>query len=73
MSLYRAKLMICDLLVLNGLASRVRGDKLVDAIAKLSAFFYIEEYLDSRSSSTMLVYFSRVLGFSPLGLTFERL
>jgi len=64
--------MICDLLVPHGLAPWVREDKLVDAIAKLFAFFCTEEYLNSRSSSTMLVYFSGILGFSPLGSTFKR-
>ncbi len=48
------------------------GDRLVDAVAQLSAFFCTEEFFDSRSSSTLLVYFSGILGFTHRGTTFER-
>jgi len=47
-------------------------EQFTDAIAKLSAFLCTEEYQDSRSSSTILVYFSGILGFSSSGSTFER-
>lgn len=47
-------------------------EKLADLIERLSLFFCIEEFTDSRSSSTIIVYFNDVLGFSPSGTTFER-
>ncbi|KAL9025823.1 MAG: hypothetical protein Q9196_005419 [Gyalolechia fulgens] len=49
-----------------------REEELADLIGKLSVFFCTEEFTDSRSSSTIVVYFSGVLGFSPSGTTFER-
>ncbi|KAI4192683.1 MAG: hypothetical protein LQ350_008592, partial [Teloschistes chrysophthalmus] len=47
-------------------------EQLADLIGRLSVFFCMEEFTDSRSSSTMIVYFSGILGFSPSGTTFER-
>ncbi|KAL8911339.1 MAG: hypothetical protein Q9171_003466 [Xanthocarpia ochracea] len=49
-----------------------REEELADLIGRLSVFFCTEEFTDSRSSSTIIVYFSGVLGFSPSGTTFKR-
>jgi hypothetical protein len=47
-------------------------DELADSVGKLSAFLCTEEFLDSRSTSTIIVYFSGLIGFSSDGTTFER-
>lgn len=49
-----------------------KEEELADLIGRLSVFFCTEEFTDSRSSSTIIVYFSGILGFSPSGTTFER-
>ncbi len=46
--------------------------RLAEAVGKLSLFLCKEQYVDSRSSSTLLVYFSGVLGFSASESNFER-
>jgi hypothetical protein len=38
----------------------------------MSLFLCQEPYVDANASSTLLVYFSGILGFSASGLTFER-
>lgn len=47
-------------------------EKLADVVGQLAVFFCKEQFTDSRSSSTLLVYFSGVLGSSWDGLTFRR-
>lgn len=46
-------------------------ERLAEAVGKLSLVFCKETYVGSRSSSTLLVYFSGILGFLALGLKFE--
>lgn len=46
--------------------------RLAEAVRQLSLFFCKELYVDSRASSTLLVYFSSILGFSTCGSNFER-
>lgn len=45
---------------------------LADAVGQLSLFFCKEAYVDGSANSTVLVYFSGVLGFSASGSSFER-
>ncbi len=47
-------------------------EQLGDLIGLLAAAFCKEEFYDGRAASTLLVYFSGVLGFSPDGHTFQR-
>ena len=51
----------------------VEINSLADTISKMCAFLCIEEFIDSRSSSTLLVYFSGLIAFPYPGDTFERL
>lgn len=50
----------------------IENDSLADAVGKISEFLCTEEFTDSRSSSTLLVYFSGLIGFPYPGDTFER-
>lgn len=45
---------------------------LTEAVGQLSLFLCQETYVDSYSNSTLLVYFSGVIGFSASGFAFER-
>jgi hypothetical protein len=47
-------------------------EALEDLMLRFGYFLVIEEYEDGRSSLTLLVYFSGVLGMLIDGLTFER-
>lgn len=53
----------------EGLSS---DDILGDAVAEFSYFLCTEDFADGLASSTAVVYFSGILGFSPDGYTFER-
>lgn len=46
--------------------------RLMDLVLQLAYFFATEEYEDGTSSSTLLIYFTGVLGISMDGATFER-
>lgn len=50
----------------------VKNDALADAVGRISAFLCTEEFIDNRSSSTLLVYFSGLISFPYPGDTFER-
>jgi hypothetical protein len=54
-------------------APHCRGRDIADAVGQMSLFLCQEPYVDGNASSTLLVYFSGILGFSASGLTFERL
>jgi hypothetical protein len=47
-------------------------EKIAESIGELSAFLCREEFSDGEPNSTILVYFSGILGFSRDGSTFER-
>jgi hypothetical protein len=47
-------------------------ETLADAVGQMSLFLCQEPYVNGNASSTLLVYFSGILGFSVSGLTFER-
>ena len=47
-------------------------DELADLVGLLASFLCTEQYRDSRAASTLLVYYSGVLGISPDGMTFQR-
>lgn len=47
-------------------------DTLADAVGQLSKFLCMERYTDNRPTSTIIVYFSGVMGISSSGSTFER-
>jgi hypothetical protein len=47
-------------------------DPLAELIFRLSVYFITEEFIDGQSSSSLLVYFSGVLGVSSDGITFRR-
>jgi hypothetical protein len=47
-------------------------EALSDLMLRFAQFLATEEYEDRNSSSTLLIYFSGVLGMSADGLTFER-
>jgi hypothetical protein len=47
-------------------------ETLADAVGQMSLFLCQEPYVDGNASSTLLVYFSGILGFPASGLTFER-
>ena len=44
----------------------------MDMVLQLAYFFATEDYEDGTSSSTLLIYFTGVLGISMDGATFER-
>ena len=48
------------------------NNPLADAAGEFFAFLCTEEFVESQSSSALLVYFCGTLGFSPDGLRFER-
>lgn len=52
--------------------ANARKQKLADLVGRLSIQLFKESFVDSRSSSTILVYFSGVLGSSADPTTFER-
>jgi hypothetical protein len=56
----------------EGLKSLGFEGALEDLMLRFGYFLVTEEYEDGRSASTLLVYFSGVLGISINGLTFER-
>jgi hypothetical protein len=47
-------------------------DLLGDAVAEFSYFLCTEDFADGLASSTAIVHFSGILGFSPDRYTFER-
>ena len=53
-------------------ANAPANSPLADAAGEFFAFLCTEEFVESQSSSALLVYFCGTLGFSPDGLRFER-
>jgi hypothetical protein len=47
--------------------------QLTELVLELSAFFAMEEYADGRPASTLLVYFSGILGMSSDGASFKKI
>ena len=47
-------------------------DKIAELVFRLSIFFIVEEFTNGQPSSSLLVYYSGVLGFSGDGSTFRR-
>lgn len=50
----------------------ILSDELADSVGKLLLFLCTEQFVDNRSSSTFMVYFSGLMSFPSPGTTFDR-